>query len=471
MPNKIHYLSISEQSSLLKDKSLSPQEVATHFSQRIEKIDLDLNSFLTCPQDRAVANYDENKILSGIQFAAKDNFVTKDILTTAGSKMLQNWIPPYNSTIISALAEEGAVLLGKTNCDEFAQGSTGEYSAYGATLNPWNTTCVSGGSSSGSAAAVSAGLCTFALGTDTGGSIRNPAAHCGVVGLKPSYGRLSRYGVIAMASSLDCPGIIARSIEDVQAVFKILAKRDSFDQTSISAENTANMEAPLKIGIPNEYFESDLDPNLKLLLDQVQQWYGSTGFEIVPISLPNTDQAVPTYYILVPAEISSNMARFDGIRFGGSEKYIALEDIPALRSELFGEEGQRRILLGCFVLSSGYQDQYYKKALVARELIRSDFEAAFKNVDLILTPVTTGTAPMLNSLSNDPLKMYNEDVFTAPASLAGLPAISIPCGFANSMPVGFQLIAPKFQEELLFYVGIQYEKAHEWGQMHPEKEI
>lgn len=468
MPDDIHYLSISELSSLIKDKSVSHREILEYFNSRIENIDSRLNSLITRVDNLPNVDLDEHSNLSGIPYTAKDNFVTKDIKTTAGSRMLKDWIPPYSSTIISTLAQEGATLLGKTNCDEFAQGSTGEYSAYGATHNPWNQKCVSGGSSSGSAAAVSAGLCAFALGTDTGGSIRNPAAHCGVVGLKPSYGRLSRYGVIAMASSLDCPGIIARSIEDVQMVFKIIAGKDSFDQTSVSPETTPTKEAPVKIGIPTEYFESELDPDLNLLLDQVQEWFSSSGYEIVPISLPNTHQAVPTYYILVPAEISSNMARFDGIRFGGSREFDTLENIPSLRSELFGEEVQRRILLGCFALSAGYQDQYYKKALSASQAIKSDFDGAFESVDLILTPVTTGTAPLLNSISNDPLKMYNEDVFTAPASLAGLPAISVPCGFVNDMPVGFQLIAPKFCEERLFDVGGKYEKAHDWGQRHPE---
>ncbi len=394
----------------------------------------------------------ERTPLLGIPFLVKDNIMTRGLATTAASKILENYIAPYDATVVAKLKEAGAVLLGKTNLDEFAHGASTEYSAFGPTKNPWDLTRVPGGSSGGSAAAVAADMCLFALGTDTGGSVRHPAAFCGVVGLKPTYGLCSRFGLIAMTSSTDVPGVLAKSAADAQTVLTAIAGKDDKDGTTLREKSMTVKNFSWKgkkIGLPKEYFASGLNPATKKAIQHILARLKKAGATTVAVSLPQTAYAISAYYIITPSEISSNLARFDSLRYGKTPKKSKdlLDYYLAAREEGFGPEVKRRIILGTFALSAGYFDAYYRRAQVTRESIIEEFNNAFKKCDIILGPTTPSPAFKLGAKKN-PLSMYFEDVFCAPASLAGLPAISIP-GAKKPLPIGVQLIGPRLSENLL----------------------
>ncbi len=429
----------------LENKDFSQEELNKVYLERIKNLNPKLNAFL-----------EVNEVSHGIPAAIKDVFSTKGIKTTAGSKILSNYIPQYDATSILKLKENNMGIIGKTNCDEFAMGGSGENSAYGPTKNPWDLNKVTGGSSGGSAAAVSGDLCTFALGSDTGGSIRQPASLCGVVGLKPTYGRVSRYGLISMASSLDCVGPITKSVEDAAKILEWISE-DSFTPSGWQAGIKG-----LKAGVPKEYFVlpagrqgEGLDPKVKEVTEKAIKKLEELGMEIVEISLPHSQYALAAYYIIVPSEISSNMARFDGIRFGSG------------RAD-FGEEVKRRIMLGTYALSTGYYDQYFAKAAKVRTLIKQDFEKAFSGVDVIVGPVSPTTAWKIGEKVDDPLKMYLADIYTISANLAGIPGLSVPCGFIDGLPVGLQILGKKWDEETILKVGNNYEQATDWHKEKPK---
>ncbi len=434
----------------LEDKNFSIRELNDEYLNRINSINSRLNIFL-----------EVEKNSQGIPAAIKDVIVTKNIKTTAGSKILSNFIPPYNATVVEKLLEKGISVVGKTNCDEFAMGGTGENSAYGPTKNPWSETKIPGGSSSGSAAAVAADLCVFSLGTDTGGSIRQPASLSGVVGLKPTYGRSSRYGLIAMASSLDCPGPFTKSVEDAALVLDWISGVDGFDSNvnpqkfEFNAQNLKSGVKGLKIGIPTEYFGAGLDPKVKEVVQKAIKKLEELGAEVVEISLPNTDNALAAYYIIVPSEVSSNMGRYDSIRFGSGR-----EDI--------GAEVKRRIMLGTYALSAGYFDEYYSKAAKVRTLVKQDFEKAFQKVDVIVGPVSPSVAWNIGEKVDDPLSLYLADVYTVAANLAGIPGLSVPCGFVDGLPVGLQILGTHFDEETVLKVGFAFEQATEFHKEKPK---
>src|SRR3989344_53317 len=379
----------------------------------------------------------KKKVVKGIPIAVKDNILVKCLPCTAGSKILEHYIAPYSATVIKRLKKAGFGVLGKTNMDEFAMGSSTENSAFGPTLNPLDQERVPGGSCGGSAAAVAAGLVDFALGSDTGGSIRQPASFCGVLGLKPTYGAVSRYGLIAMASSLDQIGPLARTVSDIKMIFDIIKGRDKMDSTSIDLPLPPRIPEEINIGIPREYFKKGLNPEIERLIKEKIKILKKLGFKIKKISLPNSKYALAAYYLIMPAEVSSNMARFDGIRYGETR-------------DQFGPEVKRRIMLGTYVLSHGYYDAYYKQAQKVRRLIKEDFDRAFRKVDLIITPTTPTTAFRLGEKTDDPLTMYLSDIYTVPINLAGVPAMSIPGGKINGLPVGLQIISRAYEEELIF---------------------
>jgi len=470
---------------LLKSGEISSEEITLAYLERIEKLDPDIHSYITVDAEgalRAARAADERlrggepRPLEGVPLGIKDIFVTEGLRTTCGSRILENWIPPYEGTPTRKLKEAGAVFLGKLNMDEFAMGSSNETSFFGPVRNPWNVETAPGGSSGGSAAAVAAGLCAGALGTDTGGSIRQPASLCGIVGIKPTYGRVSRYGVIAFASSLDQVGPMARTVRDSAILLKIIAGHDPCDSTSIP-QPVPDYEAAikedlkgLKIGVPAEYFIEGIQPDVEEAVRKAIGRFEELGAEVVDISLPHTDYAIATYYIIAPAEASSNLARYDGVKYGfrkdSGEGLI--EMYKATRSEGFGEEVKRRIMLGTYVLSAGYYDAYYRKAMQARTLIRRDFERAFEKVDAIVTPTSPTTAFKLGEKTGDPLQMYLSDVFTVPCNMAGLPGMSVPCGFdGKGLPVGLQVIAPALGEETIFHVAGAYERSTEWHEHAP----
>ena len=402
-------------------------------------------------------------LLAGIPFAVKDNILVKDLKCTAGSKILENYIAPYNATVVEKLNENGAIMVGKTNLDEFAMGSSNEYSAFGVTRNPYDLERVPGGSSGGSAAAVAANLAVFALGSDTGGSVRQPVSFCGLVGLKPTYGAVSRYGLIAMASSLDQIGSLAKNVEDVEIVFEAIKGKDNLDSTSVAGELNINLNQikDLKIGIPKEFFVKGIDVEVEKIIKNSIKKFEAQGAKIEEISLPYcTDYALATYYIIMPSEASANLARYDGIKYGFST-YKAndlLEVYLNSRQEGFGKEVRRRIMLGTYSLSAGYYDAYYLRAQKVRTLIREDFEKAFKKVDVILTPTCPTVAFKIGERMQDPLSMYLSDIFVTAVNLAGICAISIPCGEISGLPVGLQLIGKPFEENLLFKIGKIFEK-------------
>lgn len=453
-------------------KEISPVELTKNYLEKIKKENKKIGAFLTITENLALSQAKEaqerlNKegekspLLCGIPCAIKDNILIEDIKCTAGSKILENYIASYDATVIKKLKENGAVFLGKTNMDEFAMGSSTENSAFFPTKNPKDLSRVPGGSSGGSAAAVSADFCQFALGSDTGGSIRQPASFCGIVGLKPTYGAVSRFGLIAMASSLDQIGPLAKNVEDTEIVFNIIKGKDSFDSTSTDQENEVSKLdiKKIKIGIPKEYFIEGIEKEVKKAINELIEKIKKKGIEIKEISLPHTKYALSVYYIIMPSEVSANLARFDGIKYGKSEIHNSkvknlFEVYSKTRGKYFGREVKRRILIGTFTLSAGYYDQYYNKARKARRLIKEDFEKAFGKVDLILTPTSPTIAFKIGEKINDPLKMYLSDIFTVAPSLAGVPALSLPINSNDKeLPIGTQLIAKNFNENLLFQFG------------------
>ena len=472
-------MTIHELHTELKEKRISSVEATTAMLERITAVEPQVGSFITVTPDQALADATaadrriaagDCRPLTGIPLAIKDIFLTEGIRTTCGSRILENFIPPYSATSWEKLRDQGAVLLGKLNQDEFAMGSSNESSAYGNTRNPWDTSCIPGGSSGGSAAAVAARQAIATLGTDTGGSIRQPASHCGCVGLKPTYGRVSRYGVIAYASSLDQVGPLTRDVTDCALMLGAIAGHDKKDSTSVdtpvpdySAALTQGVKG-LKIGLPKEYFIEGLDPDVQKAMDAAIDTYRRLGAEFVEISLPNTDYAVATYYLIATAEASSNLARYDGVRFGHRAEADGLLGMyTRSRSEGFGSEVKRRIMLGTYALSSGYYDAYYVKAQKVRTLIMNDFVRAFADVDVMLTPVAPTPAFKIGEKINDPLQMYLSDIFTIPVNLAGTCAMSLPAGFsAAGLPVGLQLIGKPFGEETILRAGYAFEQATEW---------
>jgi len=412
----------------------------------------------------------QKSVLDGVAVGIKDVFCTRDLRTTASSKMLDDFVPAYDATVVRKLKEAGAIIVGKNNCDAWAHGASTENSDYGVTKNPWDTTRVSGGSSGGSAAAVAAGECVYSIGSDTGGSIRQPAGFCGVVGLKPTYGRVSRFGLIAMASSLDCVGPIANTTEDVAKIMQIIAGKDEKDATTVNisvpeySKTLAGSLAGKKIGWAKEFFEMSPDKEVQMALANAKEVYEKLGAKFVDISLPHLKYGVPVYYIIQPAEVSSNLGRYDGIKYGHSSRKSEnlIDHYFKSRDEGFGAEAKRRIMLGTFVLSSGYYDAYYNKAMKVRTLIRQDFEKALEKVDVILAPVSPTTAFKIGEKADDPVQMYLADVYTAAINLAGNPALSLPCGFdKNELPIGMQIIGKHFDEETVLNFGHMYEKATE----------
>ncbi|CAN5332851.1 Asp-tRNA(Asn)/Glu-tRNA(Gln) amidotransferase subunit GatA [soil metagenome] len=476
--------SISELCADLSNKKISSVELTNDFIQRIEKYNPTLNCFITINSEQALAearNADAQRHagnltpLLGLPIAHKDIFCTKGIKTTCASKMLDNFIAPYDATVVTRLKQAGTILLGKTNMDEFAMGSSNENSYYGPVKNPWDLKAVPGGSSGGSAAAVAARLTPVATGTDTGGSIRQPAALCGITGLKPTYGLVSRYGMIAFASSLDQGGPMACSAEDVAIILNAMAGFDNKDSTSVQQDipdYTATLNKPLdklRIGLPKEYFSEGLDPKVATLVQEALTQYEKLGATIKEISLPHNQLAISAYYVVAPAECSSNLARFDGVRYGyRCENPHNLEDLyKRSRGEGFGAEVKRRIMVGTYVLSAGYFDAYYLKAQQIRRLISDDFCTAFGEVDVIMGPTSPTTAFDLGAKVDDPVSMYLTDIYTTAVNLAGLPGLSLPVGFINGRPVGLQVIGNYFTEALLLNVAHQYQLNSDWHKQVP----
>jgi len=463
-------------------KEFSALELANSYLERIKKEDKKINSFLTVSEDLALSAAKEVDemifvgrdipLLAGVPVAVKDNILVENLGCSAGSRILKNYLAPYDATCIKRLREQGVIILGKTNLDEFAMGSSTENSAFGPTRNPRDLTRVPGGSSGGSAAAVAANLCLFALGSDTGGSIRQPASFCGVVGLKPSYGAVSRYGLIAFASSLDQIGPITRTVQDCKIVFNVIKGKDVLDSTSVETQlhkSSVNQSVKgLVIGIPKEYFVEGTDPEVIRLIKRAINKYEEKGAKIEQISLPHTEYALPCYYIIAPSEASANLARYDGIKYGYSKGSKSKSQTSSLldvylqsRGQGFGEEVRRRIMLGTYALSSGYYDAYYLRAQKVRTLIKKDFDKVFEKVDVIFSPVSPTPAFKLGERTRDPLKMYLSDIFTASVNLAGLPAISIPCGtIEKGLPVGLQIIGKPFEEEKIMNIAEVLEKEY-----------
>lgn len=482
----INQLTIEEASQKLSSGEITSVELTTACLNQIEKVDKQINACLTVTKEAALeaaALADKKRksgaddILLGIPYLAKDNILTRGVKTTAASKSLENYIAPYDATIIEKLNSKGAILLGKTNLDEFAHGASTENSAFDVTKNPWDQTRVPGGSSGGSAAAVASDMCIFALGTDTGGSIRQPASFCGVVGLKPTYGRSSRNGLISMTSSTDVPGPITKTVRDAAIVLEAIAGHDKKDATTLKEEVTNYFKdieksdlSGLTIGIPSEYFSDAMDKEVKEIILEASDKLIKLGAKTTEVSLPHTKYCVPVYYIITPSEISSNLARFDGLRYGKSIEGVASLNEAYLenRGKLFGPEVKRRIMIGTFALSSGYMDAYYLRAQKVRTKIRQELDHVLSKVDLLLTPTSPHTAFKIGNQDKDPLKMYLEDIFVSPASLAGLPAMSIPCGFQEGLPVGMQLIGKRFSEQTLFSVGSAYQSSVKWSEKKPK---
>jgi aspartyl-tRNA(Asn)/glutamyl-tRNA(Gln) amidotransferase subunit A len=484
---ELHQLGIREAHDLLASRKISSSELTRACLDRVSKLDPRINSFVTVAEevgehgaaeaDRCIDAKDGLTPLTGIPYSAKDSISTRGIPTTCSSKILEGYKPFYNSTAIEKLKSASAVLIGKNNMDEFGMGSSTENSGFFTTRNPWNFDHVPGGSSGGSAAAVAAGLVPFALGEDTGGSVRHPASFCGVTGLKTTYGRVSRYGLIPLVSSFDTIGPIARSAYDVTLVLETIAGHDPRDSTSrlepvggysASLEKTDTLRG-IRIGVPKEYFIEGLDAGVHAAVQSAIHQIESLGADIVEISLPHTKYAIPVYYLILFAEASSNLAKYDGIRLGSSVRDSGdLMDVYLkTREQGFGAEVKRRIMLGTFALSAGYYDAYYLKAQKVRTLIRRDFEQAFQTCDALLTPVTPTTAFRIGEKTTNPLDMYLSDVFVVAANLAGIPALSLPCGFSNNLPVGMQLMGPHLSEETLLRIGHVYQSATDWHTQHP----
>lgn len=481
----MQFQTLAEISKALANKQISSEELTQYYLKRIQQYDSQLNSFITLTSDHALKQAqaaDQRRSagqvaqLDGIPLAHKDIFCTDGIKTTCGSKILNNFIAPYDATVVKKLNQAGMVLLGKTNMDEFAMGSSNESSFFGTVKNPWNLATVPGGSSGGSAAAVAARLTPAATGTDTGGSIRQPAAFCGITGLKPTYGLISRYGLIAFASSLDQAGPMALSAEDCALLLNAMAGFDEMDSTSVdqpTPDYTLNLNdnlQGLRIGIPAEYFSEGLDPHVAKAVQDAINEYQKLGAIISEITLPNTKHAVPVYYVVAPAECSSNLSRFDGVRYGYrcENPKDLLDMYERSRGEGFGAEVKRRILTGTYALSAGYYDAYYLKAQKIRRLIRDDFAKAFEKVDIIIGPTSPSVAFNIGEKTNDPVSMYLSDIYTIAVNLAGLPGISIPAGFHQGLPIGMQLIGNYFAEAKLLNVAHRYQQITNWHLQKPE---
>jgi aspartyl-tRNA(Asn)/glutamyl-tRNA(Gln) amidotransferase subunit A len=487
--SELHHLTVTQLARQLRERKVSAVETAQHFLARARTHSdlgafLDINEEATLIQARqadgllAQGPSDSLPGLTGVPLAHKDIFVTRDFVTTAGSKMLTGYRSPFDATVVSRLAAEGVVTLGKLNCDEFAMGSANENSAFGAVKNPWDVTRTPGGSSGGSAAAVAARLAPAATGTDTGGSIRQPASFCGITGIKPTYGRASRYGMVAFASSLDQAGPMARTAEDCAVLLSAMCGPDlDRDSTSLDvpAENfsrslTDSLEG-LRVGVPAEFFGDGLASDVRSAVDAALKELEALGARLVPISLPRTELSIPVYYIIAPAEASSNLSRFDGVKFGHrAEKYTDLIDMyKKTRAEGFGDEVKRRIMTGAYVLSHGYYDAYYLQAQKIRRMIADDFQQAFKVCDVIAGPVAPTVAWTLGEKNKDPIANYLADIFTLPGSLAGLPGMSFPVGFGEAgMPVGMQLLGNYFQEARLLNAAHRFQQASDWHTQTPE---
>ena len=484
-----HTKSVTELSAMLQAGEVSSVELTQYFLDRIKQSDGKLNSFISICEEQALAQAKESDeklkagnapVLTGVPIAHKDIFCTDGVKTSCASKMLDNFISPYDATVVKNMREAGVVMLGKTNMDEFAMGSSNETSYYGAVKNPWNLKAVPGGSSGGSAAAVGARIAPAATGTDTGGSIRQPAAFCGITGLKPTYGRVSRFGMIAFASSLDQAGPMGQSASDCALLLNAMAGFDEKDSTSIEKDvpdYSADLDKPLdglRIGLPKEYFahaEGGMNADIEALTNVALEQYKAMGAELIDIELPNSSLSVPVYYVVAPAECSANLSRFDGVRYGyRCEDPKDLNDLyTRSRGEAFGAEVQRRIMVGAYALSSGYYDAYYLKAQQIRQLISDDFKKAYEKVDVIMAPATPETAFNIGEKSDDPISMYLSDIFTIAVNLAGIPAMSIPVGFADGMPVGMQIMGNYFEESKLLNVAHKYQQATDWHTQLPEE--
>jgi len=487
---QLHYLTITDAAEALRRREVSSVDLTRAAFERIKALDGKINAFLTLTEELAIQQAEQadrllakgqGSALTGIPAAVKDVIVTQGVRTTAGSKILEPFVPPYDANVMTLLKEAGLVMLGKTNMDEFAMGSSGENSAFGPTRNPWASDRVPGGSSSGSAAAVAAGMAYYALGSDTGGSIRQPAALSGVVGMKPTYGRVSRYGLIAFGSSLDQIGPFARSVLDAALVFQAISGYDPRDSTS------APMDVPdirralardlkgIRVGVPQEYFVEGMDPAVREAVTAAINQMRSLGAEIDwEVSLPSSSHALAVYYIIAPSEASANLARYDGVKYGFAyqEGASMWENMEKTRQHGFGEEVKRRIMIGTYALSAGYYDAYYLKAQKVRTLIRREFDEAFEKYDVLVTPVSPTPAFKIGEKMQDPLQMYLSDVCTIPVNIAGLPGISVPCGLVTAgdgarLPVGVQVLAKPFDEATMFRVAYAYEQSTDWHKQHP----
>ncbi len=484
---ELYELRIQETHELLSSRRVSAEELTRAYLERIQRLDPKIKSYVTVAEESAIeqARDADQRLktgegltpLTGIPYAAKDSLSTRGLRTTCSSKILENYRPFYDCTAIRKLKSTGAVLLGKNNMDEFGMGSSTENSGFFTTRNPWNFDYVPGGSSGGSAAAVAAGLAPFTLGEDTGGSVRMPASFCGVTGLKTTYGRVSRYGLLPLVSSFDTIGPMARSAYDVALVLEAIAGHDPKDSTSrIESihpyseilKKTENLRG-LRIGIPKEYFVEGLDPEMDTALRAAIRQIESLGAEAVEVSLPHTQYAIPVYYLILFAEASSNLAKYDGVRFGLSERNVdgLLEVYLKTREKGFGAETKRRIMLGTFALSAGYYDAYYLKAQKVRTLIRQDFEKAFEVCEALVTPVAPTTAFRIGEKITNPLDMYLSDVFVVAVNLAGIPALSVPCGISKGLPIGMQIMGPHLSEEMLLRIGYMYQSQTDWHTKHP----
>jgi aspartyl-tRNA(Asn)/glutamyl-tRNA(Gln) amidotransferase subunit A len=484
---ELHELSIQQAHELLSSRKTSSEELTRAYLERIQRLDPQIKSYVIVSEelaleqardvDQRIKTGDGLRPLTGIPYSAKDSISTRGVQTTCSSKILANYKPFYDSTAIKKLKSSGAILLGKTNMDEFGMGSSTENSGFFTTRNPWNFDHVPGGSSGGSAAAVAARLAPFSLGEDTGGSVRMPASFCGVTGLKTTYGRVSRYGLIPLVSSFDTIGPMARNVYDVALVLEAIAGHDPKDSTSRiesvqsyseTLKKTENLRG-MQIGIPKEYFveglDSDVDASLRVAIKQIE----SLGAEVVEVSLPHTQYAIPVYYLILFAEASSNLAKYDGVRFGLSERDgdNLMDVYLKTREKGFGAETKRRIMLGTFVLSAGYYDAYYLKAQKVRTLIRQDFQKAFETCDALITPVAPTTAFRIGEKITNPLDMYLSDVFVVSANLAGIPALSVPCGISNGLPIGMQIMGPHLSEKMLLRIGHMYQTQTDWHMKHP----
>jgi aspartyl-tRNA(Asn)/glutamyl-tRNA(Gln) amidotransferase subunit A len=484
---ELHKLTINEAHQLLKNKEISSRELTRAVFERIDAFEPKIDAFITISEEFAMQQADQADAmialgkcapLTGIPLGVKDLICMRDLPTTCGSRILENFIPPYDATVIKKLKENGVVIVGKLNMDEFAMGSSTEHSGFKVTRNPWDSTRIPGGSSGGSAAAVAADMCLGALGSDTGGSIRQPASHCGVVGMKPTYGRVSRFGLVAFASSLDQIGPLAKNVTDCAHLLNVISGYDKADSTSVP-RNVPDYTAALKgdlsgvrIGIPEEYSATEgLDPEVMSAVGSAVEVLEGLGAERVKISLPHTEYAVAAYYVIAPSEASSNLARYDGVKYGFRDKDAKnlMDMYRSTRSTGFGPEVQRRIIIGTYCLSAGYYDAYYGKASQVRTLIMEDFKKAYETCDVILCPVAPTAAFKIGENIDDPLTMYLSDIFTLSANLAGIPGISVPCGFSSGgLPIGLQILGNYFDEEMLFKVAYEFEQATEFHREKPK---